>query len=76
MVYFWGLWVTLRKLSESLRPARLIIVSYIIRLGVILAGFYLVMGCHWERLAAAMIGFIMMREILLRRWGKDRVILR
>ena len=35
-----------------------------------LAGFYFVMQGSWERLAAAMVGFLLMREILVRRLGK------
>ena len=32
--------------------------SFILRMAVVMAGFYLIMGGgHWERLAAAMLGF-------------------
>jgi F1F0 ATPase subunit 2 len=51
-------------------PGRLMAISYMVRVLVVLSGFYVVMGGHWERLIVAMIGFILMREILLRRFGK------
>jgi len=35
-----------------------------------MTGFYLVMGeGHWERLAAAMLGFIIIRKVLTYRLG-------
>jgi F1F0 ATPase subunit 2 len=68
--YFWGLWVTIRGLFEARMPGRLMAISYMVRVLVVLSGFYVVMGGHWERLIVAMIGFILMREILLRRFGK------
>ena len=36
-----------------------------------LLGFYLVMDGHWERMIAALCGFVLMREILVRRLGKS-----
>ena len=53
--YFTALWHTVRQLPTAKSPARLMIGSFIIRMVVVLIGFYLVMGeGHWERLAAAM----------------------
>jgi F1F0 ATPase subunit 2 len=74
-LYFWGLWFTVRRLSETVKPFRLMFVSYILRIGLILTGFYLVMGGRWERLAAAMVGFLIIREILMLRWGGRKAIL-
>ncbi len=45
-------------------------VSFALRMALVLAGFYLVMQGQWERLAVAMVGFLLVREILLRRLGK------
>ncbi len=68
--YFTALWYTVRHLSSVRSPARLMIGSFIIRSSAILAGFYLVMDTtHWERLAAAMLGFIIVRKILTYRLG-------
>jgi F1F0 ATPase subunit 2 len=45
------------------------LVSLMIRLGVTLAGFYLVMAGRWERLLACLVGFLLMRTVLVRRLG-------
>lgn len=34
--------------------------SFLLRLGVSLIGFYLVMGAHWERLLVCLLGFLVM----------------
>jgi F1F0 ATPase subunit 2 len=63
--YFIALWRTVRQLPVAKSPARLLLGSLIIRMVVVMAGFYLVMGAgHWERLTAAMLGFIIVRKIL------------
>ena len=60
--YFTALWWTVRQLPAVHSPARLMLGSFILRMAVIMAGFYLVMGTgHWENLAAAMLVFIFVR---------------
>lgn len=63
--YFIGLWQTVRRLSRTESRARLLLVSYALRLTVVLTAFYVMMqDGHWERLAAAISGFVIMRQIL------------
>jgi len=69
-VYFAGLWETVRKLPDAAKPVRRMALSFALRTALALSGFYLVMQGDWQRLAAAMVGFLVMREILLRRLGK------
>lgn len=69
-VYFVGLWETIRRLPDVEKPVRRIALSYALRMTLALSGFYFVMQGEWERLAAAMVGFLLMRELLLRRLGK------
>jgi len=69
-VYFAGLWETIRKLPDVEKPVRRIALSYALRMTFVLSGFYFVMQGEWERLAAAMVGFLLMRELILRRFGK------
>jgi len=69
-VYFTALWHTVRQLASAKSPARLLLVSYVLRLAVVLTGFYLLMGDgHWERLVAATLGFVIVRKILTYRLG-------
>jgi len=71
--YFIGLWQTVRRLGETKNRMLFLAVSYALRLAVVLTAFYLMMqGGHWERLAAAMIGFVAMRKILTGRFGPQK----
>jgi F1F0 ATPase subunit 2 len=73
--YFISLWQTVRRLGETENRMRLLAISYVLRLAVVLTAFYLMMqGGHWERLAAAMIGFLAMRKILTNRFGPQKAI--
>ena len=72
MFYFGGLWLTVRRLPTARWPALLSMLSFFARLGVVLFGFYLVMGGHWERLLVCLFGFLAIRIILVRLWGPDR----
>jgi F1F0 ATPase subunit 2 len=70
--YFGGLWLTVRFLPQSRRPVLISLGSFFGRTALAVLGFYLVMAGHWERLMVALLGFVLMREILTRRLGKKR----
>lgn len=64
--FYGGLWWTVRSSVSSTRPGRLVFVSLLLRLGVTLAGFYLVAGSHWQPLIACLLGFVIARVIIVR----------
>lgn len=66
LIYFGGLWVTVKRLSVAARPAILTLSSYLVRLGVTLFGFYFLAEGSWQRLLAMFCGFMVMRVILVR----------
>jgi F1F0 ATPase subunit 2 len=70
--YFAVLRQTVRRLPDTAHPARLLLTSLLIRLGIVLPAFYLLMAGRWERIAVAMGGFVVAREILIRLWGKEK----
>ena len=72
--YFLSLWKTLQKISDVPSPGFVMVRSYLIRTSVVLFGFYLIMGGHWQRALAALLGFVVMRLILTRRLGKERLV--
>lgn len=73
--YFTALWRTVRQLPIANSPARLMLGSFIIRMTAVMAGFFLIMGTgHWERLTAAMLGFIIIRKILTYRLGPQNAV--
>lgn len=60
-LFFGGLWWTVRKGVSAKQPALWFVGSMFLRLGISLAGFYLVSGLRWERLLACLLGFAMAR---------------
>lgn len=63
--YFVSLWQTVRRLAQAESRMQLLAISYVLRLAVVLTAFYFLMrDGHWERLAVALIGFVVMRKIL------------
>lgn len=60
-MFFGGLWWTVRRAVSSASPALWFAGSLLLRLGLALAGFYVVGAHHWERLLMCLLGFIAAR---------------
>ena len=69
--YFGGLWWTVRRLATDDHPARLTLLSLLLRTGLSLGAFYVVMGGEWERLMAALLGVMVIRLLMVRRLRPD-----
>ncbi len=65
-IFFGGLWLTVRKGVSSKQPALWFFGSLVMRMSVVLSGFYFVSGGRWERLLACLLGFIMARLVVMR----------
>lgn len=61
VVFFGGLWWTVRKGLASKRPALWFVGSVLVRTGIVLGGFYLVSGGRLERLLACLLGLVIAR---------------
>jgi len=70
--FFGGLWWTVQKITESSRPYLISVISYIIRIAVVLVCFYLLLQSGWQNLFAAMIGFIITRTVLAYKLKPER----
>jgi F1F0 ATPase subunit 2 len=66
VMFFGGLWWTIRKAVGSPRPAMWFFVSLMLRMGLLLTGFYFVSGGEWKRLVACLAGFIVARFTVMR----------
>ena len=66
VIFFGGLWWTIRKGVSSGRPARWFFGSGLLRMSIALAGFYFVARGHWERLLVCLLGFLVARFIVAR----------
>ena len=63
-IFFGGLWWTVRRGVSSDRPAIWFLGSWLVRMGIALAGFYFVSGGHWDRLLACLVGFVVARFLV------------
>ena len=65
-IFFGGLWWTVRKGVAAKRPALWFFGSMVLRMSIVLLGFYFVMRDDWMRLLAELVGFIIARQIVMR----------
>ena len=65
-IFFGGLWWTVRHGASSKHPALWFLGSMVVRMSIILAGFYFVGRGDWQRLVACLAGFIIARFIVMR----------
>jgi F1F0 ATPase subunit 2 len=61
VVFYGGLWWTIRVSLSSQCPGFLFLGSMLLRMGLTLIGFYLVVGEGWQRLLLCLLGFAMAR---------------
>ncbi len=66
-IFFGGLWLTVNRGLQSSRAALWFFVSLLLRISIVLYGFYLIGHTHWQRLVACLVGFILAR-LLLTKW--------
>lgn len=66
LVFFGGLWWTLRQGLASEHPARWFVLSLLVRAAVVLGGIYGVGAGQWQRLLVCLIGFWLARLLVLR----------
>jgi F1F0 ATPase subunit 2 len=64
--FFGGLWWTVRKGVASPYPALWFGGSLLLRVSVVLAGFYVVSAGRWPRTLACLLGFLTARFIVMR----------
>jgi F1F0 ATPase subunit 2 len=69
LIYFAGLWLTLARLPQRAHPALWVFGSFTLRLALCAAGFYLILGPDRSlpRLGVALLAFIALRVLLVRR---------
>lgn len=71
LFFFGGLYLTVRQVTKARRPGVALIASFIVRTAIALLAFYWIMGTSWQRLLAAVAGFVAAR-LLLVHWIKPR----
>lgn len=64
MFFFGGLWFTVKKAITTKIPAIWFFISFFLRVGVVLIGFYYISPGGWQGLIFSLIGFIIARFIV------------
>lgn len=72
LLYFGGLWATVRLLPGAHWAPLWMLLSLLLRLGILLAGMYWIGAGDWRRFVAALAGVILMRLLLTRQIGATR----
>ena len=67
--YFSGLWWTVQKMTGSRNPYRLMLISFLVRTLVVMACFYLLLHLGWSALAIGVLGFVVVRAVIIRKVG-------
>jgi len=62
--FYGGLWLTVRRLATTGHPFAVTLGSLFARGAVTLAGFFLLIGGHWQNAVWALIGFTASRLLL------------
>ena len=66
VLFFGGLWLTVKKSVTSKIPALWVFGSFFLRIGITLIGFYYLSLGHWQRLLICVLGFVAARYIVIR----------
>ncbi len=66
LFFFGSLWWVVSRVQRTERPEYWIVVSFFVRSAIALSGFYLVSSGRFERLVACILGFLLMRFIIVR----------
>ncbi len=67
LFYFGGLWLTVRRLADTGWPTLLFGASFLVRTTLTVLGFYFVMDGSLGRVLACLLGFIVVRQLLVSR---------
>lgn len=74
MVFYGGLWLTVRRLRQVKRPALWMSCSFIIRLLVAVSGLILLAAGDWRRLLVVGLGFFLARWVLVGTIAGDHAV--
>lgn len=66
VVFFAGLWWTVRRALSSAQAALWFSGSFLLRTAIVLAGIYFVSRGDWRRMVGCMVGFLLARTVIKR----------
>ena len=72
ILFFGGLWLTVRKGLNSKSPTLIFMGSLILRVAIVVVGFYYVGANSWQRMLVCLLGFLIARMAITRMTNKDK----
>jgi len=65
VIFFGGLWLTVKKVVLEKAPSLWIFSSFILRISITVVGFYFIGAGNWQRLIICLLGFTVARFIVI-----------
>ena len=72
ILFFGGLWYTVRIGLNSKNATLIFMASLVIRMAIVLLGFYFVGANNWQRMLVCLVGFLIARIIITRVTKKEK----
>ena len=69
LLYFGGLWTTVRRLPGVSRPKTLLVSSFLVRLALVLAGMWWILQSDLVAFFLCLLSFFLVRVVMTRRFG-------
>ena len=64
-LYFWGLWITVHRLKDSLNPLGMYTTSLVLRLTILGVAMAFVLQGDWRQVVAGAIAFVIVRVVVV-----------
>lgn len=71
VLFFGGLWLTVKNGLGSDKARLIFALSFIVRLAIVLAGFYFVGAGNWKKMVVCLVGFLFARIVITRLTKKS-----
>ncbi|MDB5240700.1 MAG: hypothetical protein JWP57_1325 [Spirosoma sp.] len=65
MLFFYGLWLTVQRTLTARNPALWMLGSFLLRVSIVVAGFYYVAQGNWRHLFSCLLGFVAARFLVI-----------
>ena len=65
-----NLWSSVKKMVDEHSSWYVVVGNFVLRMSVVILGFVLTMRGRWECAFATLLGFVLMREIMVHRLGR------
>ncbi|HLS29580.1 MAG TPA: ATP synthase subunit I [Flavobacteriaceae bacterium] len=72
VLFFGGLWLTVRKGLTSKRPTLFFMGSLVLRMAIVLVGFYYIGAGNWKNMLVGLGGFLIARIVITRITKKEK----